>query len=345
MTKSKLKYALGGLTAFALCGTLLTGCNDDVESAGSFGVTIPETVYVDEPMRFTFTGNPDYITFWAGDDGNRYENLHRTNAPMASLSISYEMVQRYTTRQDFKDPIIHIFVSEDFSGDLTPEGIAAATWKQVSAQADQVTEEFPFPVPNPDAIEANPTGYATASAVDFSEYCDKPFYFAFRYLAPVHPTGAGGSGSNASYDNHPRIDINDLVLNRVDQATGEELPLDDMSSDWGFSFVKVNSEAERNFSVSATSILMQPQSDHRDDEVEVWAISQQIDPTSVEPDRGTAVKGINARLDYYEYTYDKPGTYTATFIATNANMWDSNQVIRQVTVNVVERTAEETPAE
>lgn len=334
-----LKYRHYVLAAFLACGgILMQSCSDRVDSV-NFNVSVPQEIYAGEPVTFTFDGNPDYIVFYSGTAGNQYANHNRTNIGIDRMDISYYITQRYTTRQDFKEPILHVMVSEDFTGEQTAAAIQAATWTELSAQTGSTTAEKPFPVPNPDAVEQNPTGYARATNVDFSAYKDKKFFFAFKYLAGLHPTISGGSGANATYANHPRIDITEMNMQKVAAGSGETIVMDDLQNEWGFSTIFVNSTTQATYTVSSNTLMLQPQGDHRDQPVEVWMVSQRLDPTAVEPDRGTALKGTNIALSSYQYTYPEPGTYTATFIATNANMWDSSQVVREVTFEVKDRNS------
>lgn len=334
-----LKYRHYVLAAFLACGgILMQSCSDRVDSV-NFNVSVPQEIYAGEPVTFTFDGNPDYIVFYSGTAGNQYANHNRTNIGIDRMDISYYITQRYTTRQDFKEPILHVMVSEDFTGEQTAAAIQAATWTELSAQTGSTTAEKSFPVPNPDAVEQNPTGYARATNVDFSAYKDKKFFFAFKYLAGLHPTISGGSGANATYANHPRIDITEMNMQKVAAGSGETIVMDDLQNEWGFSTIFVNSTTQATYTVSSNTLMLQPQGDHRDQPVEVWMVSQRLDPTAVEPDRGTALKGTNIALSSYQYTYPEPGTYTATFIATNANMWDSSQVVREVTFEVKDRNS------
>lgn len=334
-----LKYRRHVLAAFLACGgILMQSCSDRVDSV-NFNVSVPQEIYAGEPVTFTFDGNPDYIVFYSGTAGNQYANHNRTNIGIDRMDISYYITQRYTTRQDFKEPILHVMVSEDFTGEQTAAAIQAATWTELSAQTGSTTAEKPFPVPNPDAVEQNPTGYARATNVDFSAYKDKKFFFAFKYLAGLHPTISGGSGANATYANHPRIDITEMNMQKVAAGSGETIVMDDLQNEWGFSTIFVNSTTQATYTVSSNTLMLQPQGDHRDQPVEVWMVSQRLDPTAVEPDHGTALKGTNIALSSYQYTYPEPGTYTATFIATNANMWDSSQVVREVTFEVKDRNS------
>ena len=334
-----LKYRRHVLATLFACGGILTqSCSDRVDDV-DFNVSVPQEIYAGEPMTFSFDGNPDYIVFYSGTTGNQYANRNRTNIGIDQMDISYSITQRYTTRQDFKEPILHVMVSEDFTGEQSAAAIQAATWTELSAQTGSTTAEKPFPVPNPDAIEQNPTGYANAINVDFSSYKDKQFFFAFKYLAGLHPTISGGSGANATYANHPRIDITEMNMQKVAAGSGETIVMDDLQNEWGFSTIFVNSTTQATYTISSNTLMFQPQGDHRDQPVEVWMISQRLDPTSVEPDRGTALKGTNIALSSYQYTYTEPGTYTATFIATNANMWDSKQTVREVTFEVKDRNS------
>lgn len=113
----------------------------------------------------------------------------------------------------------------------------------------------------------------------------------------------------------------------------------DAIKDWAFRPVFAQSSTKTNYQVSDNSLLFQPQKATPDangkepDEV-VWMVSQNINPRSVEPDKGTAIQSIETRLNKYSYSYRKPGTYTATFVAKNANMWESKTTVRQITIVV-----------
>ena len=58
---------------------------------------------------------------------------------------------------------------------------------------------------------------------------------------------------------------------------------------------------------------------------------------SCNPDAGVAIKNISQSLEIYSHTYEEAGTYTATFVANNANyVHQGGQVVRELTINVVE---------
>lgn len=189
------------------------------------------------------------------------------------------------------------------------------------------------------------------AAVNLSQYKDKDFYLAFRYLAEPH-TGIKSEGHTLpnnptkpySYDNRPRIDVTELKL--VKREPDKNLiVVEDMVREFVFTPHFVTSKVQNNFTVSNYSMMFQPQeyvvtdgkitvNESQDYDIDVWMVSQKLSPHSVEPDRGTPIKGTNARLGIYQHTYNEPGTYTATFIVTNANKWNSEQTVREVTVEV-----------
>ena len=66
-----MKYLL----LFSAFAVLTTGCRknlDDVDDV-HFDVSLEaETFKVGEPVRFHFSGNPDFIIFYSGEKGNDY---------------------------------------------------------------------------------------------------------------------------------------------------------------------------------------------------------------------------------------------------------------------------------
>ena len=71
---------------------------------------------------------------------------------------------------------------------------------------------------------------------------------------------------------------------------------------------------------------------------DTWLISNSILLNgSCDPDAGVAIKNISQSLEIYSHTYEEAGTYTATFVANNANyVHQGGQVVRELTINVVE---------
>lgn len=316
--------------ASMLAAITLTGCDPDGVDEVSFDVSVADCqnmIHAGKEVTFLFSGNPDYIAFYSGEEGNNYAHKDRTEVELCALSMTTAFRQQYTDREYYNKELISVYISEDFSGNYNVDNIKRATWTKISGQEDGQVK-----VPAPPSSSA----VNTSSTFDLAAYAQKDFYVAFEYNAPKRqeiPTVEGGG----KYIQAPRIDVQSLVLNK-ETEDGIQVAMTNTATDWGFQIVYENSEKKGTYLVNDESLLFQPQKgkEHNDDDIIVWMVSQKLAPNAVSPDRGTALKGTDVRLNSYTHTYSKPGIYTATFIATNANMWNSEQIIKQVTFAVEE---------
>ncbi|HEY0668007.1 MAG TPA: hypothetical protein VGD22_07520, partial [Sphingobacteriaceae bacterium] len=80
-----------------------------------------------------------------------------------------------------------------------------------------------------------------------------------------------------------------------------------------------------------------PTSPYNDPLSEHWAVSKPITVNEIDlgPDLAKGVKGIrNTMINEYTYTYNKPGTYTAVFVASNNSIDDIKEVIKEITFTI-----------
>lgn len=315
-------------SALFLWAVLFIACDRDEVDNVRFDVAIQNdinNIYAGDEVTFHFDGAPDYISFYSGETDNSYANKDRTNVALASLGIDYSIKQQYTDTEYRGKEILSIYISENFGGTYTPESIHKAEWTKLSGTDDNMIK-----VPT----TVSSTAETTTGEMDLSAYKDKNFYVAIEYNAPKRasvPTADGGG----RYMVAPRIDITPFTMTK-ETSEGQIVEMTNTKTDWGFSIVYENSEQQGTYSVGDETLLFQPQKgkEHTDDNVIVWMVSQLISPSAVSPDRGTAIKSIEAALPSYTYKYNTPGEYTATFIATNANIENAKQVVREVKFTV-----------
>lgn len=309
---------------------MTTACNPDSVDEIKFDVRTDQataTCRVGQPLTFLFDGNAQYITFFSGEPGNCYANIGRTNVDIASLQLKSTIKQQYTDREYRNKEIVYAYVSRDFNGEYTLDNIQAATWEKISGREyNQVT----VPLTRDNVSEE------VSSTVELSAYKDKPFYVAFQYNAFKRndvPTADGGG----RYIVQPRVDVKPLSLIKT-TVEGMTVVWDNPLTEWAFRVIYQQSAQQGNYKVDDTSLLFQPQKgkEHTDQDVVVWMVSRAINPGEVEPDRGTAIKSTDAYLPTYTHTYTQPGVYTATFIATNANLWNNEQIVKEITITVTE---------
>ncbi len=58
--------------------------------------------------------------------------------------------------------------------------------------------------------------------------------------------------------------------------------------------------------------------------------------TTVENDKGVVIKNLQNYLHSFEYTWNEPGTYTVTFVGTNANYAGASRKIQEMTITIFE---------
>ena len=89
---------------------------------------------------------------------------------------------------------------------------------------------------------------------------------------------------------------------------------------------------------SAANIVFQGFSAGVMEQIEQWAFMQPIALNSISPDTGQSIKGVPDDVPSYSYTYDTPGTYTATFLAGTGNyQGESGIQAYEVTFTIVDR--------
>lgn len=67
-----------------------------------------------------------------------------------------------------------------------------------------------------------------------------------------------------------------------------------------------------------------------------WLVSDPINILSCEPDQGESIKNLSQDISTYSYTYNKVGTYKATFLITNTNYKHDTAGLYEVVLNVIE---------
>lgn len=302
-----------------LIGGLLVSCDSDKVDELKFDVTVRnnlQEVYVGDEVIFDFGGNPDYIVFYSGENGKKYANKDRLNVEVESMSLSYTIKQQYTNAAYQNRETMQICISTDFNGVYTAEAIEKATWTKISG-----TEDGRFMVP----VCSGKSSETVLDEGDLSAYKDKKFYLAFRYQTPAV--------LDLEY-NQPRVDVEPLAL--MKKVDGGTVVMNNPSKEFGFNYVFVKGNSQNNFSANDSRLLFQPQNTWKV-EVDVWAISQQLDVTAVSPDQGEPIKSLDMKSPSYSYRYNTPGEYIVTFVALNANMWNSESMVREMKIIVKEK--------
>ena len=297
-----IKYILG------LMSILLTfSCTKEKIEHPAFEVSTEKTEYnVGDSITFKFSGDADIISFYSGETGKEYRYKDRTESNTSKLNLNISTQVLYGAQTDN----LHLMYSTNFNNTYSAEGIAAATWTDI-------TSRFTL-----SSSAANGVGAVTPSGdVDLSDLpvSGKPIYFAFKYVGQTAVSAATGQRTW-------RIPVFNLTnknasgsLSIATVTTAGWLAIDvlNAANKW-----TIQSTTPFLFFTPASTLL--PSED--------WVITGALFPNSVSPDMGKGIKTYLDPIADYKYAFSAPGTYTITFVATNANDAGIKSIVKELTI-------------
>ncbi|WP_119078856.1 DUF5017 domain-containing protein [Chitinophaga alhagiae] len=298
---------LGGLLLHMACkkDLDLNGGTPDFEVVSTTG-----TFKRGEPVVFKFAGNADNISFYSGEPQKDYAfRSGRTEAATGGLLAFTSAVTGGAQAGQFS-----VLASSDFSGNYTDlTAVKAATWTDITARFKLGSTATFAASGNKDVTDLLAAG--------------KPLYVAFRYITqPQQQNGAARTWMVQGYAFQGITALGNLT--GADMFTG------------AFRLVTSNpatAPARSAVSTSRLTLLANEFTADNDPLTENWAISAPVtwEQLNLGPDRPVGIKGgTAARLESYAHTYANPGTYKATFVASNVNIDQRSEVVREVTVTV-----------
>jgi len=288
-----------------LAATLLFSCKETEISEPSFEVSASATtVNVGDSVTFKFKGLPDLITFYSGEPGSEYQYNKRSQIENGASSLSFTATNPVLTTQSgaFK-----VLVSTNFTGVNAVDAVSAATWTDVTSKIKLPT--------------TNSTTPTASGSLDLNQFVaanqkDVPLFVAFRY----NVLGAAGQGTW----NIKSFDVKNVA------PAGEYVIADINTADWvATSF----SNTALNWVITPTELTITGRIS-TPVPAEDWVITKPIYLNRIVPDVGLTIKETSGQLVDFKYGFSKPGTYTVTFLAANANVKGTKQVTRQITINV-----------
>lgn len=290
------------IIAFLFATVLITSCVEDLSVASpDFQVTQDSAVVkAGEEVVFLIDGNPDFMTFYSGEDGHRYEHRNRVKASGTPL-LSFKNTMRWGVQQN----TLQVMISTDLGSDIDAVSVGAATWTDITSSFTLDTNSGSW-------------NYVDSGKGDLSAYADQLIYLAFRF------TGTTGTTQRTW-----RITDFSVALTTEDN---EVISIADISSP-GFTGVDIAGEG-RLWKWKSTYWEMSggPGSAPTNED---WLVAGPINLTAVLPDKGAGQNAFTDKVSEIPYTYDSAGTYTATFVGINATVDDAKEVVREITIEVI----------
>ena len=320
--KKTIKYLL----LLATLGVLTTGCRKNLDDV-DFDVSLDtETFKVGEPVRFHFTGNPDFIIFYSGEKGNDYAYKDTDRITDSEMTFSFSTTTTAGTPGIPNPSHIPVCYSTDFSGEYTEEAVRAATWIDITDR---------FTMPTDTGITALLSG--DVNVTEYFSDPETPLYFSFHWI--VQPYDAAIKNGRTQWN---------IQATKFSGIAGESVSTlyDFADINWKLVSAASFEGATSLPDINASRILFR--SEFRPAvSRECWAVSGPIyrmDQINDGPDFGVGIKAMaEASLNSYAYTYTEPGDYEIVFVAANANVYGRKEIIRKVSVRIIEDEGGITP--
>jgi len=289
-------YIIAMITLFG------TACSKKTVDDPGFSVTVDKENYATtDTVRFSFSGNPWYLTFFSGEPYHRFEYSERTTAAGVP---QFQFSSQMTTGTQANT--LKLLVSTNFSGVYDSTNIYQANWTDITSKAILATSNT-----------------ATASGViDLSSFVTdgQPVYLAFKF------TGAAGSAQRT-------WTIKTIGLSNVLADNTSYSLLNISESTAGFKSVAMKA-AGVAWTISTSQLQIKGGTTTSSAEAEGWVVSKPLVLNKVTPDTGTPLKNMTTYLPSFNYIYATPGTYKATFVAGNINRYDNKSSVTEVPLTV-----------
>ncbi len=257
-----------------------------------------QTINVGDTAYFQLSGNADYITFYAGEDGTTYSNRLRTKIEGAKPQLQFVSLGKYGTQLN----TLKLLISTNFNGKVVKDDIYAAEWIDISDRANLSTGAD------------SPSGI-----IDLSDFTEFPqVNIAFKW--------------DVKNLNTPQKSwwITNFSLKTL-SPDGKVLPLISTLSEGGWLAHSVAGDA-RKWRITAADLYIGGSSNEPDNED--WVITKAINLAAVNPDKGLPIKDLSGSVNQWSHVYSKAGTYKATFVMANTNVYDSREVVKVVEITV-----------
>ena len=314
------------------CATLIAlgSCNEMEPEEPNFSVEPSQTeVAVGEPISFFFDGNPNFITFFSGEEGHQYVHRNREILDISDIDSSYISFTAELKYGIQKKPL-RVYLSNNFPGLTLKDTIGDRELIQTHQWVD-ITEQCKL-------VDGKLTKVGKFSLDDYRDNMTLAFQFLGSTetspqrtaivsnikVANVLQSGKKIEVADASQLNFSCFDINpsNTEKNCYKKVTSGSL----IKGTW--SLIEI---AKNKIQLQGGIMSSKPWANNED-----WLISTPMKLNKCTPDTGESIKDINRRLSYYDHTFTTPGTYTVTFLAGNSNIEGDKVEIKEVTIKVTE---------
>jgi hypothetical protein len=284
------------------------------------------TFSLSDSLRFKFSGNPDVINFYSGQEGNNYEFRNRTARNDGSFRYSFQTrVDNAAGFAAIAAGNLRIMASTNFTANYSTNSNTAIAASMDSALVNaatwvDITNRFFLPATGTAGTfypsnEVNLSDLITDPAI--------PVFIAYKYVGP----STGALGTNG-------ITLGSMVLaNYFPDGTSVNYPIAPGGSNSTVWKIIRAANAANAWSTTTTQIRFT--STATTAYSEDWIISNSYYPNQVFPDKGICIKNVaENRRESFSYKFTKAGTYNVVLVASNNREFGSKEIVREFKVTV-----------
>jgi hypothetical protein len=291
---------------FIITIAILFGVACSKKEVGETGFTVSadkENYATTDTVRFAFTGNPWYLTFYSGEPYHQYEYRDRVDE-RGKPQLFFNSAQTTGSQTN----TLKVLVSTDFSGVYDSTNVYNATWTDITG-----------------SLTLAAGSAATESGnIDLSQFItsDHPVYIAFKYNGTKGAPQRTWTIKLVALDNLLADNTSYELLGIGESTAGfKSIPMKVPSVAWTISTTQLQI---KGFTTAALSVA----------DTEGWVVSKPLNLTKVLPDTGTPLKNMTTSLNSFSYMYGMAGSYKATFVATNANRYSEKTDVKEIPITV-----------
>lgn len=330
------------------------------------------TVKKGEPVNFNLAGSPDYITFFSGELGHQY--IYRKTVEgdidnIKSSRLKFTLWSQYGYTKGDEPQMAVLFATQNPDGTPVFPGLSR-NFEQDSIMVEENIDwnylVDPELIPNKSGDKYNVyDGIKTEFScnifdIDVTDHIREKFTLALVQNKEKKQVRVGVPAEEKTYG-QTTWHFEDMCLEttwkdgRVTKVYANAFgftPINmkhktvfedhkdneyQMPIDKEYGAVKASVEGCWNFSNLAAGKIDISGCAQNFEWKYSWLVSDYIDfAAKGEADQGVNIKDINLPVTSYEHTYNKVGTYKATFVMTNDNVYDAQQKVVEFVINVVE---------
>ncbi len=305
-----------------------TSCEQDIYNEIEFSVALDKsnTFKVGEPVKFDFKGNANYILMYTGDIGSEYQYRNRTEVAMEDLETC-KLKMSVQARYGLADVLDFYVAPTTFEGLSGLNG--TMDYQKMVAVQDSNYDGW---------TELDFTDGPSTKWTDY-EY-DGLAKYADGFTLAMHWNPQDFTQTQRHYWINLSLEVkfkgHDAVTITKDELGFTALSMADANQDNRYHINASDGSVIFNKPTTADIMLQGVGGNKLDYCLDYWVVSKPRKLNSISPDKPLDIKSIKDDIDSYSVTYDTPGEYTATFIATSANIYGSSQEVKSVTFTVTE---------